>query len=421
MVVGNRHQRMRASLEVQSLTVGDNVRMVSKPYGGKLVNRILDENEKKRLLKDIDQRPQISLDKTAALDIEKIAVGAFSPVEGFMGEEEYNSVLYKESLSNGLPWTIPLIFAPKNLKKPVMEDLKENDEPVLVYNGKRIAILHLEEKYSFDKKELAKQVYGTIDPAHPDVKKIDQMGDFLLSGKIDLLERFSTQDELTPQETRRIFEEKRWETIAAFQTRNPPHVAHEYVQRCALELVDGLFIHPVVGELKEDDFPPEAVMESYSYLIDNYYPKDRVLLSPLSIAMRYAGPKAAVFLAIIRKNYGCTHFIVGRDMAGVGKYYDPYGAQVLLRKLDLGIEPMLFRESYYCRICKGMASEKTCRHAVEDQLRVSMTQLRGMIANGVRPPPEVMRTDIADLLMKYRPHFNKSLTEAKIAISTDKK
>jgi len=415
MVVGNWHQRMRAPLEVQSLTIGDNAGMVSKPYGGKLVNRILDENEKKRILKDIDQRPQISVDKTVALDVEKIALGAFSPVEGFMGEEEYNSVLYKESLSNGLPWTIPLILAPNHLKKPVVEDLKENDEPVLVYNGKMIAILHLEEKYSLDKKELAKQVYGTIDPAHPDVKKIDQMGGFLLSGKIDLLERLATQDELTPQESRRIFEEKRWETVAAFQTRNPPHVAHEYVQRCALELVEGLFIHPVVGELKEDDFPPEAVMESYTYLIDNYYPKDRVLLSPLSIAMRYAGPKAAVFLAIIRKNYGCTHFIVGRDMAGVGKYYEPYGAHTLLRKLDLGIEPMLFRESYHCRICKSMASEKTCRHAITDQLRVSMTQLRKMISSGTRPPPEVMRPDIADLLMKYRPHLNKGLTEAKIA------
>jgi len=386
--------------------------MVSKPYGGKLVNRVL--NERKRILKDVAERQRITVDRAVAFDIEKIAFGAFSPLEGFMGSEDYNSVLYKESLSNGLPWTIPIILAPHRIENPLVEDLKEGDEPVLVYNGKPIAILRLEERYTLDKKELAKQVYGTTDPAHPDVQKIEHMGDFLLSGKIDLLERLSDQGELTPKETRRIFEERRWETIAAFQTRNPPHVAHEYIQRCALEIVDGLFIHPVVGELKEDDFPPEAVIESYSYMIDNYYPTEKVLLSPLSIAMRYAGPKAAVFLAILRKNYGCTHFIVGRDMAGVGNYYEPYGAHKLLEKLDLGIEPILFRESYYCRRCRSMATEKTCGHALEDHLKVSMTQLRKIIANGTRPPPEIMRLDIADLLMKYRLHLNKSLDKSKI-------
>ena len=395
--------------------------MVSKPYGGKLVNRLLDENEKKRILKDVNERQRISVDKAVAFDIEKIAFGAFSPLEGFMGSEEYDSVLCKEILPNGLPWTIPIILAPNHSEKSMIEDLREGDEPVLIHNGKPIAILHLEEKYLFDKKELARQVYGTTDPSHPDVKKIEHMGDFILSGKIDLLERLSTQSELAPQETRKIFEERKWETIAAFQTRNPPHAAHEYIQRCALEIVDGLFIHPVVGELKEDDFPPEAVIESYAYMISNYYPRERVLLSPLSIAMRYAGPKAAVFLAIVRKNYGCTHFIVGRDMAGVGNYYKPYEAQELLKKLDLGIEPILFRESYYCKRCRSMASEKTCGHALEDQLKVSMTQLRMAIANGTRPPPEIMRPDIADLLMKYWPHLNNSLNKSKMVTDINRK
>lgn len=383
--------------------------MVSKPYGGKLVNRLLGENEAKRKLEDVNERQQIRVDRAVAFDIEKIALGAFSPLEGFLGSEDYNSVLYSESLSNGLPWTIPIILAPNPLENPIVEDLKEGDEPVLLYNGKPIAILHLEEKYRFDKKEMSKQVYGTVDPAHPDARKIEQMGDSILSGKIDLLNRLSDRSELAPQEARRIFGERAWETVAAFQTRNPPHMAHEYIQRCALELVDGIFIHPVVGELKDDDFPPEAVIESYAYLANNYYPKDKILLSPLSIAMRYAGPKAAVFLAIIRKNYGCTHFIVGRDMAGVGNYYEPYGAQKLLKKLDLGIEPILFRESYYCRCCRSMATEKTCGHSLEDHLQVSMTQVRKMIAKGIRPPPEIMRPDIADLLMKYQSHLNNGL------------
>lgn len=375
--------------------------MVNNPYGGKLINRVLSEKEKSKVFKDIKKLPKINLEKAAALDAEKIASGAFSPLEGFIDSEEYKSVLFNETLLNGLPWTIPIILAPNPQEKATIDKLKSGNEIALIYKEKPVALLRLEEKYTFSKKELAKQVYGTVDIAHPDVKKIESMGDVLLSGKIDLLERLSPNDELTPKETRKEFEKRKWETITAFQTRNPPHVAHEYIQRCALELVDGLFIHPVVGELKPDDFPPEAVIESYSYLIGNYYPADRVFLSPFSIAMRYAGPKAAVFLAIVRKNYGCTHFIVGRDMAGVGNYYDPYGAQTLLRKFDLGIEPMLFRESYYCSKCRSVATEKTCAHKSENHMKISMTQLRKLLANGTRPPPEIMRPEVADLLTKY--------------------
>jgi sulfate adenylyltransferase len=382
--------------------------MVNKPYGRKLINRVLPEKAKNKILKDIAELPKISIDRTAALDAEKIAVGAFSPLEGFLGSEEYNSVLFKETLLNGLPWTIPIIFAPNPQEKSTIDKLKSGSEIALFYQEKPIGMLHLEEKYRFSKKELAKQVFGTTDIAHPDVKKIENMGDVILSGKIDLLERLSPKDEFTPKETRAEFEKRQWETIVVFQTRNPPHVAHEYIQRCALELVDGLFIHPVVGELKPDDFPPEAVVESYRYLIDNYYPASRVFLSPFSIAMRYAGPKAAVFLAIVRKNYGCTHFIVGRDMAGVGSYYDPYEAQALLRKLDIGIEPMAFRESYYCSRCQSVASEKTCAHKPENHVKISGTQLRKLIAAKTRPPAEIMRPEIADLLSKYSANLQKA-------------
>ncbi|HID17294.1 TPA: sulfate adenylyltransferase, partial [Candidatus Bathyarchaeota archaeon] len=198
--------------------------MVSKPYGGKLVNRLTGEGEKEKILKDIDERQRISIDKATAFDVEKIALGAFSPLEGFMGSEDYNSVLYKGSLSNGLPWTIPIILAPNNSENPAVRNLKEGDEPALTYNGKPIAILHIKEKYRFDKKELAKRVYGTVDPSHPDIKKMECTGDFILSGRIDLLERLSDRRELTPRETGRIFERRKWESIAAFQTRNPPHL-----------------------------------------------------------------------------------------------------------------------------------------------------------------------------------------------------
>lgn len=377
--------------------------MVSKPYGGKLVNHALSESERTKILNDISERPQIQIDKSTAFDVDKVAIGAFSPLEGFMGKDDFNSVVYEESLSNGLPWTIPIILTPD---PESVKDIKEGDEPVLVYDGKPLAILHLDEKFSFDKSEYAKNIFKTTDLTHPDVKKLNTAGDLALAGKISPIERFSSPGELTPQETRDEFDKRGWETITAFQTRNPPHVAHEYIQRCALELVDGLLIHPVVGELKADDFPPEALLESYGHLVENYYPSNGVLLSPLSIAMRYAGPKAAILLAIIRKNYGCTHFIVGRDMAGVGNYYDPYGAHKLFRKLNLGIEPMAFKEAYPCKRCGSMVTEKTCRHGPDNSLRVSMTQIRKMLVNDTRPPEEIMRLDIANILMKYMPSLS---------------
>lgn len=379
--------------------------MTSKPYGGTLVNMVLSKKEKDRILKGLGNRQIINVDTQGALDAEKIAIGAFSPLTGFMGSEDYSSVLARSSLANGLTWTIPIILAPHPSQNPTLDNMKVGDHPVLIYKDQPIAVLHVEEIFPFNKKEFAQAVYGTTELAHPDVKKLENAGERIFSGKIDLINRVSGSDELTPKETRKLFDERGWDTIVAFQTRNPPHVAHEYIQRCALEQVDGLFIHPVVGELKKDDFPAEAVVESYQYIVDHYYPKSRVFLAPLAISMRYAGPKAAVFLAIIRKNYGCTHFIVGRDIAGLGSYYDPYGAHVLFKSLDLGIEAMLFKESYYCRKCRSMVTEKTCGHPESDHSRVSMTQIRKMIVAGQHPPEEVIRPELADLLVKYKPHL----------------
>jgi len=379
--------------------------MTSQPYGGRLINRVLSEEARQNVLSDIVKRNIINIDTQGALDAEKIAIGAFSPLTGFMGESDYSTVLARSQLANGLPWTIPIILAPGVAENPGLGEIHIGDSPVLVYNGKPVAILHIREKFPFDKTEFARRVYGTTEDAHPDVKKLGNAGDTIFSGEIDLIDRVSGANELTPEETRAEFDRRGWKTIVAFQTRNPPHVAHEYIQRCALEQVDGLFIHPVVGELKKDDFPADAVVESYQYIVDHYYPPTRVFLAPLAISMRYAGPKAAVLLAIIRQNYGCTHFIVGRDIAGVGSYYDPYGAHTLFQSLELGIEAMLFRESYYCRKCRSMVTEKTCGHPESEHVRVSMTQIRKMIVAGQQPPLEVMRPELAALLVKYKPHL----------------
>jgi len=380
--------------------------MVSEPYGGKLVNRVLTGSMRERRIEEAYEMAKFSLDNSARFDVEKIAIGAFSPLEGFMGREDYEKVLYEGKLANGLSWTIPIVFSPGEEQNGIIvKELKEGDDVGIFHEGKPVAILRLEEKFSYDKKEMAQQVYGTINMKHPNVAKLyTNFGEILLAGKIDYIDDLKSslvEHELTPKETREIFEKKGWRTIAAYQTRNPPHVAHEYIQRCALEMVDGILIHPVVGELKGDDFPPEATVEAYRFLIDNYYHQDRVVLSPLAIAMRYAGPKAAIFLAIIRKNYGCTHFIVGRDIAGVGNYYDPYGSHKIFKDIDIGIEPILFRESFYCKRCTRVATDKTCGHRVEDHVKISMTEIRNMLSRGQTPPAEAIRPEIANILMKY--------------------
>lgn len=376
-----------------------------KPHGGTLVDRVLTDKSREMALKEANEMPKIEVDEETVLDVQKIAIGAFSPLEGFMNQGDYESVIYDSQLESGLPWTIPIVLAPKGIEnEKILETVKQGDDVVLSYAGKPIATLHLEENFKFDKKEMIKQIYGTTNLDHPNVKDLHDRGEVLLAGKIDLIQRINlpfTKNGLTPSETRRAFKERGWETIAGYQTRNPPHMAHEYLQRCALEIVDGLFVHPVVGKLKKDGFPPEAIIESYNFLIDNYYPKDRVLLATLSMEMKYAGPKAAVFLAIIRKNYGCTHFVVGRDMAGIRNYYDPYSAHEVFEELDLGIEPILYRESFYCKRCRLVATDKTCGHNVQNHLNISMTEIRETIRNGVQPPAEVMRPEIAKILMKY--------------------
>ena len=348
----------------------------------------------------VSELPKIGVDWATILDAEKIAVGAFSPLEGFLCQEDFVDVIYKERLANDIIWTMPIILSPSGKENAkIVRELREGDDVVLGSNSESVAILHLEEKFGFNKKELAIQVYGTTEGSHPNVKDVFEMGEVLLGGKIDLLQRVS--QESTPLETRESFEKHHWRTIAGYQTRNPPHMVHEYLQRAVMEKVDGLLIHPVIGKLKSDDFPHKAIVESYRFLIENYYPKDRIYFDTFSIGMRYAGPKAAIFFALVRKNYGCTHFVIGRDMAGIKGLYEPYRAHEIFDELDLGIEPIKFKEAFYCTRCGLLVTTRTCGHANEDHISMSMTKLRETIKQGIMPSEKTMRPEIAKILMKY--------------------
>src|SRR3970040_1289218 len=366
------------------------------PHGGRLVNRILEGKEREEALERAKSLKSILISSRILSDLELISVGAFSPNEGFMGKEDYESVVENMKLKNGLVWSIPLTLS---VSKEEAADLKEGEDIAPIDESQNpIAILHLEEKFSYDNQKEAKEVYRTTDEAHPGVSVLYAQGDVLLGGKISLINNPPYVEfpkyRFNPGQTRRIFREKGCNRVVAFQTRNPIHRAHEYLQKCALEMADGLLIHPIVGETKSDDVPAYVRMECYEALIDNYYPKDRVLLSVLPAAMRYAGPREAIFHALVRKNYGCTHFIVGRDHAGVGNYYGPYDAQHIFTRYaadELGITPFFFDFTFYGRRCGHIVSEKPCRHDDSDRLSFSGTKVRELLARGESLPDEFPR------------------------------
>ena len=374
-------------------------------HGGRLVNRIVQGAERDRLLGKANDLKKLTLTRRKLCDIEMLAVGAYSPLEGYMGRKDYENVVTSMHLGSGLPWSIPITF---RVDTKTAESLREGQDIALVDERQAVlAILHLEEKFEYDKKLAAKTVYRTDSSEHPGVDILYKRGDVLLGGKISVLRLPENREflpyRLTPSETRAVFKSRGWKTVVGFQTRNPVHRAHEYIQKCALEIVDGLLLHPLIGETKSDDIPADVRMKCYEALLEKYYPKDRVLLSVLPAPMRYAGPREAIHHAIVRKNYGCTHFIVGRDHAGVGSFYGSFDAHHIFNEFspgELGITPLFFDNTFYCKACGSMGSVKTCPHDKTEHVSLSGTKVREMLRAGTLPPPEFSRPEVAKILIE---------------------
>jgi sulfate adenylyltransferase len=374
-------------------------------HGGRLINRELTGVERETLLERVPSMQRITLRPREISDLEMIANGAFSPLEGFMCEDDYIAVRGNKHLASGLPWTIPVTLSAAD---EMAQSFEEGHEIALYASEDHLlGVLHLRQKFRYDKQREAERVYLTTDLAHPGVAALYDQGDWLLGGPISLLNRPSSVQfpayRLDPEQTREAFKKKGWHRVVAFQTRNPIHRAHEYIIKCALETVDGLLLHPLVGETKSDDIPADVRMKCYEAMLENYFPRTRTLLAVNPAAMRYAGPREAVFHAIIRKNYGCTHFIVGRDHAGVGNYYGTYDAHYIFNEFDaeaLGITPMFFDHSFYCRRCDAMASNKTCPHDSSEHVTLSGTKVREMLAQGEMPPREFSRPEVAAILIE---------------------
>jgi len=376
------------------------------PHGGKLVDGLVSGKEAERLRGEAAELVNVPVSGELRKDMESIALGIFSPLVGPVARNEYASILERGRLAGGLPWSFPIVL---DVSKGIATEIAEGQDIALVQSGEPFALLHVEDKYGLDKGRHAEMVYKTRDGGHPGVAKTLEMGDVLLGGAIKLFEESPSRFpdyRLKPKETRFLFNEMGWKTVAGFQTRNAPHLGHEYVQKTALAFVDGLFINPLIGRKKSGDFKDEVIIDSYEALIRHYYMRNSAALVTLEMEMRYAGPREAIFHAIVRKNYGCTHFVVGRDHAGVGNYYGPFEAQEKFDEYpDLGVAPIFFRNFFYCKKCGGVENDKVCPHGADDHVSFSGTKMRGLLANGERPSPEMMRPEVVDAILKHPEPF----------------
>lgn len=383
--------------------------MTARPvpaHGGRLVPLLISNDERAEAMAEARTLPQARLSSREMSDLIMLAMGAFSPLEGFTVKADYENILANMHLKDDTLWPIPITLS---ISREAADKIKEGQRIALLSsdNNEVMASMLVEEIYTYNKQEEAIQIFGTDDDQHPGVQKIYEQGDVYLGGPVKIFsegeypERFA--EFARPAETRAIFAERGWTTIAAFQTRNPLHRSHEYLTKIALEVCDGLLIHPIVGKLKEGDIPAEVRMECYKVLIDNYYPKDRVVLKVYPMEMRYGGPREAILHAIIRQNFGCSHLIIGRDHAGVGSYYGPFDAQKIFDEInprDLYIRPLKLDPTFWCQKCGSMASPKTCPHGKEDHLSISGTKLREMLTRGERPPEQFSRKEVTDILIK---------------------
>ena len=368
------------------------------PHGGKLINKYVQKSED---LTVFEVSPDIRN------DAENIATGVFSPLTGFVGQKDFQNVLKEGRLSNGVPWTIPIVL---DMEKQIAKQMQDLGDVILSSEGQEFCLLHVHEIYEYNKQDMAQGVYGTTDPDHPGVSRLFKMKEFLVGGEVEVFQMKEGDEiqkfRMNPSDTRSEISKRGWKSVVGFQTRNVPHVAHETLQKAALNIYDGLFLNPLIGKKKIGDFTDDLIIRAYESLINNYFPKNRVLFSTIHTSMRYAGPREAIHHAIMRKNFGCTHFIVGRDHAGVGNYYPPFAAQEIFQKYpDLGIIPVIFPAFYFCKKCMSFANEKTCPHGKESIEELSGTMMRKMVNTGKIPEKHLMRPEIADLILKSEKPF----------------
>ncbi len=376
--------------------------MIVKPHGGTLINRILSEKEREAILSYQDKFFNLAIDEEKAIEVQNIATGVFSPLQGFMTQDDFREVVQRNRLASGHAWTLPIVLS---VDKESTKKFAKNETIILKTGETAIASMQVEDIYTWDFEEYANNVYGTTDEKHPGVQKLKASGEYFVGGSINFLgspiSNFPAYY-LTPRETRVLFKEKKWDTVVGFQTRNVSHLGHEYVQKSAQSIVDGLFINPVIGKKKAGDFTDQVILDSYKVLIDEYYVKERTVMSILQTEMRYAGPKEAIFHAIVRKNFGCSHFIIGRDHAGVGNYYHPFAAQKIFEFFpDLGITPIFFMSFFFCKKCNSIANDKTCPHPQSDHIDFAGKIIREKLVNHQTPPESMMRKEVAEEILKH--------------------